>query len=107
MKTYWNYRILAKRIDDKEHVEYALYEVHYENDIPVACTINSVSPISFDEDIKLEDSIESIKWQLDAMKLACNKPILDYDNFPNVYHKYYREKKLENINNILNHQHNN
>ncbi len=28
------------------------------------------------------------------MKLATDKPVLDYDNFPKVYLKYIRKKKL-------------
>jgi len=31
------------------------------------------------------------------MKLACDKPVLDDDNYPNEYIKYSRKKKLEQI----------
>ena len=91
MSSYWNYRILARKINDE--VQYNFYEVHYENDVPLACTQNPVAPLGFDK----EYPIESIKWQLDAMKLATEKPILDYDNFPNEYKKYSRKQKLEAI----------
>lgn len=93
MSSHWNYRILAKNFHGE--IQYALYEVHYEDDTPMICTENPVYPVSFSGEFK--DPIESINWQLDAMKKASEKPILDYDNFPKVYQKYYRKKKLEEI----------
>ncbi len=93
----WNYRILAKKINND--IEYAIYEVHYENDIPVGFTTNHMLPIYFGS--YEEDPIKSIKWQLNAMKIAAKKPILDYDNFPNEFSTYYRRKKLEYINKLL------
>lgn len=93
MNSYWNYRILARNINGE--IQYGFYEVHYENDLPVACTQNPVYPTGFDD---VEDPIVSINWQLDAMKKATEKLILDYDNFPKVYSKYYRKKKLIAIN---------
>lgn len=96
MSSHWNYRILARRVNNE--IEYEFYEVHYENDIAHACTMNSVSPYASSED---DDSVESIKWQLDAMKLACEKPILDYDKFPNIYQPYYRKKKLLAIEKLI------
>ena len=96
MSSHWNYRILARRVNNE--IEYEFYEVHYENDIAHACTMNSVSPYASSED---DDSVESIKWQLDAMKLACSKKILDYDRFPQEYLPYYRKKKLEAIEKLI------
>lgn len=90
--SHWNYRILAKKVGNE--VQYSIYEVHYENDEPIACTENYIYPNSFSGE---GEPINSLKWQLDAMKTACSKPILDYDNFPNIYHKYYRKKKLQSI----------
>lgn len=96
MSKHWNYRILAKKINNE--VQYGIYEVHYEDDIPVGYTSNSILPSGFDND---DDPIESLKWQLDAMKLATEKPVLDYDNFPNEYLRYSRRKKLNAINEFL------
>lgn len=93
---HWNYRILARKLNGE--VQFGFYEVHYENDIPVACTLNPVEPISFNSD---GDPVDSIKWQLDAMKLACDKPVLDYDNFPLEYVAYLRKKKLNEIEKCL------
>lgn len=93
MSSHWNYRIIAKKISGE--IQYGFHEVHYENDIPIGYTENPVSSLSFSTD--MEDPVESLKWQLDAMKVACDKPVLDDENFPNEYLKYSRKKKLEMI----------
>ena len=104
MSKHWNYRVLAKKVagsvsdietGELNDVQFAIYEVHYTNDIPHSCTVNEMKPISFESDI--EDPIESLKWQLDAMRLACEKPVLDYEDFPNEYVKHLRKKKLYQI----------
>jgi hypothetical protein len=97
--SHWNYRILATHIQDsgelgKNEVRFAIHEVHYEDDVPVGCTENPVFPITFGDE---GDPIENLKWQFEAMKTACEKPILNYDNFPEIYTKYYRKKKLNKI----------
>jgi hypothetical protein len=92
--SHWNYRILARKIETE--TQFGLYEVHYDdNDEPVGFTENSMIPLGFNDGI--EDPVESIKWQLDAMKIATEKPILDYDHFPLEYLKYSRQKKLKEI----------
>lgn len=94
---HWNFRILARKIEND--VSFGMYEVHYDdNDIPVGFTENPTDIITFASYV--DDPVDGIKWQLNMMKLATNKPILDYDNFPNEYIKYYRKKKLNNINEI-------
>ena len=93
--THWNYRILARSVNGE--VQYGFHEVHYENDVPVGYTENTICPLGFDV---AEDPIESINWQLDAMRLASDKPVLDYDNFPKEYVKYSRKRKLKVLNNI-------
>lgn len=95
--SHWNYRLLARR--KGLEIEFGFYEVHYENDIPIACTENTVYPSAYDENI--EDPIDSIKWQLNAMKLALEKPVINYDNFPNEYVKHLRKKKLIEIEKCL------
>jgi len=94
----WNYRILAKRILNESDVEFGLYEVFYNNDIPTSYTENSMKPLSFEKES--DEPTESIKWILEKMKLACDKPILDYDNFPKEYHnlKKERKRKIKKIN---------
>ena len=98
MSTYWNYRVIAKKLSTGE-IQYGFHEVHYEDDIPVGYTENPISALSFNNEGK--DPIDSLKWQLDAMKLACDKPVLDDANFPNEYKKYSRKKKLELIEKLL------
>lgn len=97
MKKYWNYRLLAKRTSND--VRFGIYEVHYKDDKPTSCTVNEINPVTFASDI--EDQVESMKWQLEMMLKACDKPILDYDNFPNEYLPYSRKKKLELIEKYL------
>ena len=99
--SYWNYRILAKRIVTESYsdVHFGVYEVYYneKNNIPEACTENSISIISYETEC--EDPITSIQCQLDMIKEASNKPVLDYDNFPKEYVKHLRKKKLKQIGN--------
>lgn len=95
MTRTWNFRILAKK-DLSGNVCFEVYEVHYENDKPLACTENSIK--IFAEDDGTEDPIESIQWQLDAIKKATEKPVLNYDDFPKEYIKYTRRKKLQKLN---------
>jgi len=94
--SHWNYRVIVKNVSGE--LQYGIHEVHYENNIPIACTENPVYPLAFDD---IEDPLDSLKWQLDAMKLACDKPILDDFNFPNEYLKYSRKKKLRVIEKYL------
>ena len=79
--SYWNYRVLAKKLDSE--IEFGLYEVYYDDDNnPISCTENACFPLAYDE---CGDYIKSLKWTLNKMKIALKKPILDYDNFPNEY----------------------
>jgi hypothetical protein len=98
MKDYWNYRILAKRTKSNK-IEFGFYEVYYENDIPISCTNNPIPLLSYSDDY--DEPIKSLKWQLEAMKLASEKPILDYDFFPKEYKAYYRKIKLKNIQDVM------
>jgi len=97
--SHWNYRILARRIitDLYSDVHFGIYEVYYddENNMPESCTENPITITSYESEC--EDPIDSIKWQLDVMIEASNKPVLDYDNFPNEYVKHLRKKKLKSI----------
>lgn len=99
--SHWNYRILAKRIvtDLYTDVHFGVYEVYYddETDVPMSCTVNPITILSYDSECG--DPIESIQWQLDAIKEASNKTVLDYDYFPNEYVKHLRKKKLKQIGN--------
>jgi len=72
----WNYRILKHKQKYKYSSNgdyYAIHEVMYENNKPHSCTKDPIDIVG--EDIK------SIKWQLDNIKKALNKPVIDYDYF--------------------------
>lgn len=77
----WNYRIMKHDINAKEGLVefppyYEIHEVHYdEAGKPNGFTENSVSPIG--------DSTEELKASIHKMLEAFDKPVLDYDNFPN------------------------
>jgi len=82
-----------------DDVSFGIYEVHYDdNEIPKGYTQNPIEILTYKSYGK--DPIESVEWQLNKMKLALEKPVLDYDNFPKIYLKYYRKKKLIALNNI-------
>lgn len=89
--THWNYRLLARTVSNE--IEFGIYEVYYENDEPVSCSTNPIYPSTYGSD---ENFLDSIKWELNAMKLAVEKPILDYDDFPKKYD--IRRKKLQYLN---------
>jgi len=95
---HWNYRILARRTEHGK-VEFNFYEVYYENEVPVACTEDPIPLVSRSDDY--DDPLHSLKWQLEAMKLASDKVILDYDYFPREYKVYYRKMKLKNIDDVF------
>lgn len=107
---HWNHRVLAKRIKTKKRVgkdlidttiiEFGLYEVFYDdNNNPDSCTEESMNPRVYDDD-DIDDPIADLKTTLEWMRTACDKPVLDYDNFPNEYVDVKRErrKKMKKIN---------
>jgi len=100
--SHWNYRILAKKIQTEKHsyVEFGIYEVYYDEvtNIPNGFTANTVGISSYEGEC--DDEVDSILWQLEAMKNATEKPVLDYNNFPKEYIKYTRKKKLKEIDNL-------
>lgn len=100
MKRHWNYRIMAKKVFFKSVVEvqYGIHEVHYKDDIPSGFTENPISLSTSNSHFNSDfDPVEFLIWQIDALKIACEKPILDADNFPLEYIAYSRKKKLEMI----------
>jgi hypothetical protein len=85
---------MARQINEQD-IEYAIYEVYYKDDVPDSYSTNSTRPHMYHDES--DDPAESLKWYLEAMLKASEKPVLDYDNFPNVYQKYYRKMKLKQI----------
>lgn len=68
----WNYRVV-KRIKNG-HEFYGIHEAHYENGEVVAIT-DLLTVESFDEGLK------GLRWQLNKMKEALKKEVLDYADF--------------------------
>ena len=77
---YWDYRVMYRRSDISPDFDgFELHEVHYENHIPVNYTENAIQVYC--------DADESLADKFDRMKKALDKPVLDYDNFPNEWIK--------------------
>ena len=76
MSEYWNHRIMAHAHNGEVYLE--MHEVYYTNDIPSSYTMEAISIGG--------ESVKSINWVLNKMKLATKKPILWYgEKFPNEY----------------------
>ena len=78
----WNYRILAK-ICSNDEVSFGVYSVYYdENGKPDGYSANPV-------EMSAED-IEYIRFDLDKMKEALDKPVLwEGERFPEEYKENY------------------
>jgi len=80
----WNHRILRHEEEDKSEW-FAIHEVFYNNEgIPHSCTENPISIIQPD--------IEGIKWEIDKLAIAIDKPFIEYSYFEEL------EAKLEDDN---------
>lgn len=72
----WNHRVLAH--EHKGEIYFQMHEVYYDKEgVLNSYTANPVTVGG--------ESIESIKWTLDEMAKAREKPILLIDGFPNEY----------------------
>ena len=81
---YWDYRVMYRRsgggiLLGSDFDCFELHEVYYENHKPVSCTENPIPVLCFAD--------ESLKDTFDLMRKALDKPVLDYDNFPNEWIK--------------------
>lgn len=56
---------------------FGIYEVYYEDEVPVSYTEGDL--------MKYWEKILYLKETYNKIGLAFNKPILDLDNFPNIY----------------------
>jgi hypothetical protein len=80
----WNYRVIfhkAGQLKENPNLKWeeylAIHEVYYdENGVPNSTTKDPIT-ISGEEG---KDSLVSIKWILEGITKALQKPILDYDN---------------------------
>lgn len=69
----WNYRILAK--EENGELYYNVHEVYYENGLPRGYSANAANVCG--------ETVKGLKWAINRMKEATNKPVLWYgDKFP-------------------------
>jgi hypothetical protein len=75
----WNYRIGTKKDGANTRV-YSIFECYYdENGVPDS-NIDDNSNI-----LGCWEYLEDLKGTYDLIKLAFEKPIIDLDNFPNIF----------------------
>lgn len=68
----WNYRILYHNHPEEPYL--AIHEVYYdENETPRSCSENPQQILG--------ETLEELKFDLDKMKLALEKPIIEYESF--------------------------
>ena len=68
----WNYRVVRKSIDYKEHTDdvYEIYEIYYDDDGAITCyTENSIAPMGLD--------LSELRGDLKHMVEALDKPVLE------------------------------
>lgn len=68
-KIYWNYRVC------RNSEGFSIREVHYKEGIPHLYSATHLTLATYD--------FEDLKWKLEEMQKALEKPVLDLDNFPN------------------------
>jgi hypothetical protein len=76
-RRYWNYRVM--RVISPELPEepmYQIHEVHYEGDKPRMVMVNPAPVMSED--------VAGMRWVLDKMREALDKPVLDYETLEEV-----------------------
>lgn len=82
-RPHWNYRVLTRLVTTElgsaSWREFYLAEVHYGADGVLEGSGESHNLVAGYENVK------DLKWAVKHMKKAFKKPILDGDNWPNVY----------------------
>lgn len=101
---HWNYRLVLHPAGElkinpvlKWEEYLAIHETHYEDDGEIRNISKNPLPIIGDEG---KDSLSSIKWVLDKMTEALQKPIIDYNTLKEIsqekqndFSKSIKEKK--------------
>ncbi len=65
--SHWNYRIVKKTVDGEDL--YGIHEYYYDADGRYGWTEDAVEVIA--------DSVEGIKWVLESMMLALDRPVIE------------------------------
>lgn len=76
--SFWNHRVIKKTHRSKfgDELIFQIVEAHYEDGvavdaIPSGVTVDAITPQG--------DTLAELKWELEHMLKACEKPVLDGD----------------------------
>lgn len=77
-KSHWNYRVGTRitKTPVGEYREYLIFTCYYKNGIPDAFGISEIGHY---------DDIDDMEKSFEKIQKAFKKPIIDLDNFPNIY----------------------
>lgn len=70
----WNHRVVRREYPEAvedERVSYQIHEAHYEDGRCVAITVEPIAAYGAD--------LDELRWVLERMLAALDKPILDYE----------------------------
>ena len=87
----WNYRIGTEiynfTLGGEEHSErvFSVITVWYENEKPVSYSGKHPITDDYTNYLSFSPDIDGLKFTIDKIRQALNKPIFDLDNFPNEY----------------------
>lgn len=74
----WNYRLMRRKchnpVTKQDEFYYTMHEVFYDADTPDAPFSYTKNAIDVGG-----DSVEDVKWMLEAMLKSLDKPVLDYE----------------------------
>lgn len=80
--THWNYRLCTYVHEADNNRYYAIKEVHYNNDMPIAYQNDNDDPFNF---IEGDFPAKSVEFTINAIRDGLEKPIIDLDNWPNEF----------------------
>jgi len=69
--SYWNYRIIE--FTENDEISYQIYEVYYDD--------NDKIKHYADEPLIAAESVDGLKWMMNKMYEALNKPVLKESDF--------------------------
>lgn len=69
---HWNHRVV-KHTHPCGSVELAIHEAHYDGKVAEAITTDPTAPVA--------DSVDELRWVLEKMIEALDKPVLNYEEF--------------------------
>jgi len=83
----WNHRVIRHVL--LEDTWLAIHEVHYDEDgEPNGCTKEPIQII--------QEDLDAIKWEIDKIKSALEKPVIDFSFFEEQERKIEEQEKKAN-----------